>query len=71
MEYLFPVPSPYEIVDYSFLNISKNYLNSMREKTNLNKNRGYCGKSIYDYYFVKLNEILFLILMILKIKIDS
>ena len=29
MEYLFPIPSPYEIIDYSFLNISFNTVYSM------------------------------------------
>ncbi len=31
MEYLFPNPSPYEIIDYSFLNISFNVVYSMDE----------------------------------------
>ena len=32
MEYLFPNPSPYEIIDYSFLNITYNAIFTMEEK---------------------------------------
>lgn len=29
MEYLFPIPSPYEIIDYSFINLSFNVAYSL------------------------------------------
>lgn len=39
MEYLFPIPTPYEIVDYSFLYLSYNTVYSMDEQIKFNKNQ--------------------------------
>lgn len=37
MEYLFPKPSPYEIIDYSFINLSFNIAYTLDNIININE----------------------------------
>ena len=63
MEYLFPIPTSYEIVDYNFANISFNVVHSMEKRI-----------AIYQKQFNKLyyfQNILLLIIIFLFIKAIS
>ena len=62
MEYLYPEPSPYEIIDYSFVNLSIDTIRSMDDIiTNLNNNKD--KFELYKSYYS--NEILSLLILIL------
>ena len=66
LEYLFPNPSPYEIIDYSFINISFNIVNTMDEiiKTYENDNTKLFIKEEFNYLLIFF--ILIFIFIILK-----
>ena len=56
MEYLFPIPTPYEIIDYSFTNLSFNIVNSMEKIVDLYELqlRDIRKKIIYIFFFFNL-----------------
>ena len=73
MEYLFPFPSPYEIIDYSIKNLSFNVVHSMNNIINnltnkINKNKLY----MHFYYFqlFLFLTIIFMLVIKLYIKIN-
>jgi len=65
MEYLFPNPSPYEIIDYSLINLSYFVVKSLIKKKHSNK-KLYIFNNFID---IKFNIFLFLLLLIIKINI--
>ena len=67
MEYLFPVPSPYEIVDYSFLNLPYNISYSIIENEKKYNNK-ISHVIIKKYFFQSLYPFFLLIIIFLKIK---
>ena len=71
MEYLFPNPSPYEIIDYSFTNLAFNVSYSMNEQLKLNENKilHMINKKVCIHLVTNL--ILFFLLIILKVHLIS
>lgn len=69
MEYLFPFPSPYEIIDYSFSKIAFKLSSSMEESINSCKKRNSQISKKNEFHKVFLILIIFIfILIFLKIK---
>ena len=66
MEFLFPIPSPYEIIDYSFLNISFNTVYSMDNLINIYEKEIQLALKKGNLFFFE--TILFLIVLLIFIK---
>ena len=71
MEYLFPNPSPYEIIDYSFTNLAFNVAYSMNEQLKLNENQIFNSINKKVCIHLVINLILFFLLIILKVHLIS
>ena len=67
MEYLFPNPSPYEIVDYSLLKLSFNLTYSLDKIITIYEKKIYKMIKKEDFFFSEINLLLFFILIIFKI----
>ena len=67
MEYLFPNPSPYEIIDYSLLNISFNVAYTMDMLIKLNEKQITHMITKTDYIYLETINILNIFLIIFKI----
>ena len=67
MEYLFPNPSPYEIVDYSLLKLSFNLTYSLDKIITINEKKISNMITREDFFYSEVNLILFFLLIILKI----
>ena len=67
MEYLFPKPSPYEIIDYSFLNLSFNVAYSINHKIKLDEKQFSDMITKKDTYFFGIEMILIYIFTLIKI----
>ena len=67
MEYLFPIPTIYEVLDFSSINISFNTVYALDEQLNFLENQ--YSKSIPKIYFylIGTNIMLFFILLLIKI----
>ena len=61
MEYLFPIPSKYEIVDYSIINISFNITYSMEEEIKNYEHQIKIFKEQFNFSFLLLLNILIFI----------
>lgn len=68
MEYLFPIPTKYEIIDYSFSNISFNVVHSMEKIIKINNKNIHLFKKVRDIILFLLIIILFLIKLYFIIK---
>ena len=68
MEYLFPNPSPYEIVDYSLLNISFNVIYTMDKIIKMNENT--LANMAFKEESFYLERIIILIIFFIIIKIN-
>lgn len=67
MEYLFPKPSPYEIVDYSILNLSYNIVYSLEEKIRINNKEIMENNRKINTISIKNNFFLFIFFILFKI----
>ena len=68
MEYLFPNPSPYELIDYSLINISFNVVNYM--DNTLNDYEKKISKMITKDEFYRLEIIINIFLVLVFIKFN-
>ena len=71
MEYLFPIPSPYEIVDNSFLNLTFNTVFSLYKNIKINENQLSKMLDKKEFYLFESNIILFFFLIIFKIHLTK
>ena len=69
MEYLFPVQTPYEIIDYSFKNISFNIIYSMEKILKDYEIKFQLIKKNYEANYFLANIILTILLLFLKLYI--
>ena len=67
MEYLFPNPSPYEIVDYSLLKLSFNLTYSLDKIQKMNEKKISHMIMKEYFFFSEINLVLFFLLIIFKI----
>ena len=67
MEYLFPIPSSYEIIDYSFLNASFNVVSYMDKNIKYYKNKISTMITKEEFFYSFLNLIVLLSLLFLKL----
>ena len=68
MEYLFPEPSLYEVVDYSILNSSINCIYSTIKKKDIRENKNFLLISRNDFFYIEIIKVLLFILIIIKLK---
>jgi hypothetical protein len=68
MEYLFPTPSPYEIIDYSIINISFNITYSLDQELKMKNSNHLSSRTRYKKYsnILEFKFILFIILIFIK-----
>jgi len=69
MEYLFPTPSPYEIIDYSAINLSYNIAYIMDEKLRIYENEIKNSKNIISIISIKYNILIIILFLVIKINI--
>ena len=67
MEYLFPIPSPYEIVDHSFLNLSYNVVYTMDKLIKISDKKILNMISKEECLYLGVNIIIFFMLISFKI----
>ena len=67
MEYLFPKPSPYEIIDYSFINLSFNVVYSMNEQLKLYEKKISHMIAENECFHLEVKLILIFLLIFLKL----
>ena len=66
MEYLFPNPSPYEIVDYSFVNLSFNVTYSLEQNLQFCENQKFQMIEKREFYILQTNLFIFFIIFFIK-----
>jgi len=67
MEYLFPIPSPYEIIDNSILNLSYNIAYTLNKIININHKKLAHSITKKEFFYRELNHILIFILIFFKV----
>ena len=67
MEYLFPIPSPYEIIDYSFINLSFNVTNSLNNEITKSKIMMSHMITKKECFYLFVTIISFFIIIIIKL----
>ena len=66
MEYLFPIPTTFEIIDYSFVNLSFNTVLSLDNNIKIYERQNSHLIKKKEFYFLQLLIILFFVLIIIK-----
>jgi hypothetical protein len=66
MEYLFPNPSPYEIDDYSFVNLSFNATYSLDQNLQFCENQKFQMIEKREFYILQTNLFIFFIIFFIK-----
>lgn len=67
MEYLFPNPTPYELIDYSFSKLAFNVTYSMDQYLNSYENKQSIMSTPNDSYYMKAFILIFIFLLLIKI----